>query len=319
MLVRFWGTRGSLPASLTEQAIREKISFALRTALKRGLSPEAEIDAFMDGELPFWARGTYGTSTPCVEIQEGEDILLCDAGSGLRGFGHHTMRTCGPPVSRTFHIFLSHLHWDHIQGFPFFVPAYIKGCEIVLYGCHQEMEEAFSLQQSPPFFPVRLKELAAHIRFVTLTPGESYEVRGFTVTAIEQRHPGRSYGYRFERNGRTIVYSTDSEHSYESDEEARPFLDFIRGADLLIFDAQYTFIDAITVKQDWGHSNNLLGVELAQKARVKHLCLYHMEPVSPDQDLKKFLADTKRLASLLNEGIAFHVSMAYDGMVIEFT
>lgn len=317
MLVRFWGTRGSLPASLSAAAIREKITFALRKGIQKNLRSEEDVDAFVDDELPFWVRGTYGTNTPCVELRDGKDFLLCDAGSGLRDFGHHTMKEHSPPFSETFHILLSHLHWDHLQGFPFFVPAFIPGCRVVFYGCHPGLEQAFSVQQSPPFFPVSLKDMRARIEFVSLTPGRSYEIAGFTVKAQEQHHPGLSYGYRIEKAGGVVVYSTDSEHNDRNEDAALSFVDFIRDADLLIFDAQYTFVDACTVKEEWGHSNNLIGVEMAKRAGVRHLCLYHMEPVSSDRELDKYLENTRKLATLIIEGSPLHVSIAWDGMVIE--
>jgi phosphoribosyl 1,2-cyclic phosphodiesterase len=317
MQVRFWGTRGSLPASLSAHAIREKISIALQRGIQKGLTSEADVNAFMDNELPFWVRGTYGTNTPCMELRDGRDLLLCDAGSGLRDFGHRYMKEHGLPSTETFHILLSHLHWDHLHGFPFFLPAYVPGCRIVFHGCHAGMEEAFTVQQSPPFFPVSLKDLRSTIEFHTLTPGRAYEIAGFKVMAQEQHHPGISYGYRMEKAGRVVVYSTDSEHNHRSEEEAIPFVNFVRDADLLVFDAQYSFADACTVKEDWGHSNNLIGVELARRAGVRHLCLYHMEPVSDDRELDTYLENSRKLASLLAEEAPLQVSMAWDGMVIE--
>jgi phosphoribosyl 1,2-cyclic phosphodiesterase len=227
------------------------------------------------------------------------------------------MKKYGPPSSETFHILLSHLHWDHLQGFPFFAPAYVPGCRIVFYGCHAGMEEALSIQQSPPFFPVSLRDLSATIEFVTLAPGRPYEIAGFRVTAQEQHHPGVSYGYRMEKAGKVVVYSTDSEHNCLSEEAALPFLDFFRDADLLVFDAQYNFADACTIKEEWGHSNNLIGVEMAKRAGVRHLCLYHMEPLSGDRELDTYLENSRKLAGLLAEEAPLQVSIAWDGMLIE--
>lgn len=317
MEVRFWGTRGALPASVTAGEIREKISTALKIALEEGLGAESDIEGFIDKELPFWVKGAYGTNTPCVEIRDGNEFLLCDAGSGLRDFGNHYMRTRDMASPMDFHILISHLHWDHIQGFPFFTPAYIAGSHITIYGCHEEIRKAFSVQQVPPFFPVDFKDLGAEIRFVALTPGKSYEIAGFGVTAMQQDHPGKSYGYRLEKHGKRVVYSTDSEHKSGIDMESGPFPDFINKADLLIFDAQYTLADAWTVKEDWGHSNNVIGVELARKAGVKHLCLFHQEPTSTDKELDKILQNTKKLVTLIEDGKPLRVSIALDGMVIE--
>lgn len=317
MEVRFWGTRGSLPASVNAESVRQKLRSALEIATEKALGYGSDIEAFIDNELPFWIKGTYGTNTPCVEIRDGDDFVLCDAGTGLRDFGNHLLQTYGDLSPKDFHLFISHVHWDHIQGFPFFIPAYAQGNRVTLYGCHEDMREAFAVQQSHPFFPVHFEDLGAEIRFVHITAGKAYDIAGFRVTAKEQKHPGKSYGYRFEKDGRTVIYSTDSEHKFESDEDAAPVVEFFSQADLLIFDAQYTFVDACTIKEDWGHSNNLIGMELAQRAGVKHLCLYHHEPVSSDEELDKLLRDTKKLASLLKEGGSLQVSMAWDRMRVQ--
>ena len=316
MEVRFWGTRGSIPTSLTAEDVSEKVRHALEIARDKKFDAGTDIDTFMEEELPFWAKATYGTNTPCLEIRDGERFLLCDAGTGLRHFGNEYIRTYGPKSPGDFHIFLTHLHWDHIQGFPFFVPAYIKGSRITFYACHEELKKALTLQQDPPFFPVRLRDLPAEIDFISLDPGERYEVEGFEVLAKEQNHPGLSYGYRFERDGRIIVYSTDAEYKFDTDEEERPFIRFFDHADLLIFDAQYPLLDAVTSKEHWGHSHSYQGVELAVKARVKHLCLFHYDPATSDKDLDKLLAETEKMVPLVTEKSRLKVSIPWDGRVI---
>jgi phosphoribosyl 1,2-cyclic phosphodiesterase len=282
MQVRFWGTRGSLPASTTSECIQRKVQTALELAVAKGLGPESDIKAFVENELPFWVRSGYGTNTACVEIRDNDKFVLCDAGTGLRDFAIHLMKTFGREAPKDYHILLSHLHWDHIHGFPFFIPAFMKGTRITFYGCHEDMVKAFYAQNRYPFFPVKFKELEAKIRFMKLKPAKTYNIEGFRVTVKEQRHPGTSYGYRFDKGGKSVVYATDSEHKSGTDEYSAPFLTFFKKADLLIFDAQYTLIDAWTSKEHWGHSNNVIGVEMARQAGVKHLCLFHMEPISTD-------------------------------------
>lgn len=314
MIVRFWGVKGSLPSSINSDSVRDKIKSALELAIKGGLSDSGEVDPFIDNNLPFQMKGTYGTNTPCVEIREEDEVILCDAGSGLRDFGNHALlEKDGKPDQ--YHILMSHLHWDHMQGFPFFVPALIPGNRITVYSCHDGAAEAFAVQHSAPFFPLDFKDLQAEIDFVHLTPGKTREVAGFAVTPKSQVHPGISYGYRLQKNGKSVVYSTDSEH--RGDKAAEPFIAFFDGADLLIFDAQYTLADAWTTKMNWGHSSNLTGVELAQRAGVGHLCLFHLDPLWSDEALDKVLEDTKRLALLMDEGGPLEVSVAYDGLVIE--
>ncbi len=288
MLIRFWGTQGSLPAPLNYLAVRKKIHEALMAARGHKLDTAEAIDQFIDRTLPFSVHGTYGGNTSCVEIVTGGDeYVLCDMGTGAREFGNTVLAKHGPKRKNHFNLFMSHLHWDHIMGFPFFTPAYIPGNVVRIHGCHKGMREAFQRQQSHPSFPVDFKTLGATIEFVKLEPDRTYEIDGLSVQAIAQNHSGDSYGYRFTKDGRTVVYSTDSEHKYEALDDSYPFIDFFRNADLLIFDAQYSLAEQISIKEDWGHSSNMVGVELAQRAGVKHLVMYHHEPVNDDQMLEQ--------------------------------
>jgi len=215
-----------------------------------------------------------------------------------------------------FHLFLSHLHWDHIQGFPFFTPAFLPGYEIHIYGGHADIEQAFDRQQAAPFFPVPFRALGATIVFHTLDPERPRRIAGFAVRMFRQKHPGGSYGYSFVREGKKIVYSTDMEHRAEAEEEDYPFIDHFRDADLLIFDAQYPLADAIGSKENWGHSSNLLGVELAVRAGVKRLCLFHSEPTWEDEALDRFLAETRDYLKSHAPSSPLRIDLAYDGLEI---
>jgi phosphoribosyl 1,2-cyclic phosphodiesterase len=317
MLARFWGTRGSLPTPLGAAAVRAKLRDALLAASGRSFASAAEAERFIDQELPFSLAGTFGGNSSCVEIAfDGGEHVLCDLGSGARVFGHHMLDKHGPARGQVYDVFLSHLHWDHIMGFPFFAPAYIPGNTIRLHGCHRVMREAFERQQSYPCFPVELAKLGATIEFVELEPGRRYDVAGASVVPIEQNHAGRSYGYRFERDGKSVVYTTDCEHKFETLDEKYPFIEFFRDADLVIFDAMYALADAMSVKEDWGHSSNIVGVELAQMAGVKHLVLFHHEPVYDDAMIAQVLDETRRYAEISRPGTGLRISSAYDGLEI---
>jgi anti-anti-sigma factor len=313
--VRFWGTRGSLSAPLGHVAVRSKIRQALLAACHRGITDPAAIDAFIDRELPFSVRGTFGGNTSCVEIgASGDDYLLCDLGTGVREFGNHVMAQRGQQRTHCFNVFLSHVHWDHIMGFPFFAPAYIPGNRIRIHGCHKTLHEAMLRQQSAPCFPVPFGSLGATIEFVELEPDVEYRVGEFTVRPIKQFHEGDSFGYRFSRGGKTIVYSTDCEHKASVLDEAYPFVEFFRNADLLIFDAMYSLADTVSVKEDWGHSSNILAVELAQLAHVKQLVLYHHEPAYDDATVERVLSETARYEEISRDGHRVEVISAYDGL-----
>ena len=313
--VRFWGTRGSLPAPMQESAIRSKIRGALLAARGQTLDTPDAIDAFIDDALPFSVRGTYGGNTSCVEIiTDGDEYVLCDLGSGVREFGNRVLREHGRGRKHCFNIFLSHPHWDHIMGFPFFAPAYIPGNRIRIYGCHQGLEEALGTQHSAPWFPIDFGSLAATIEFVTLEPGRVCEIAGLSVTAITQPHSGDSYAYRFYKGGKSVVYATDGEHEPDYLDDSYPFVEFSRSTDLMIFDAMYSLGDTVSVKKHWGHSSNVVAVELAHAAQVKRLALFHHDPVLDDRMLEVVLGDTVRFEAISRRGARTEVISAYDGL-----
>ncbi|MEW5735135.1 MAG: MBL fold metallo-hydrolase [Thermodesulfobacteriota bacterium] len=313
MEVRFWGTRGSLPAPLNAQGVRKKIVAALSEAVHKGLSGAAGIEALVDS-LSFSVRGTFGGNTACVEIVNGSEAVFCDAGSGLRDYALHGPKS--PEGRRDYHIFLSHLHWDHICGFPFFTPAYVPGNRVFIYGCHSNMREAFAFQQSDPHFPVSLSSMGAEISFTTLEPGRGYDIAGFRVTALGQEHPGGSFAYSFSRAGRKMVYATDVELRDQPDKKDLPIHSLIQECDLLIFDAQYSYLEAMVTKENWGHSSNLIAVELAVASGVKTLALFHHDPAATDEDLARTLTLTREYLSIHAPQSAMSVYMAYDGMFL---
>jgi phosphoribosyl 1,2-cyclic phosphodiesterase len=315
--VRFWGTRGSIPIATTSAAIRRKLVAALTQAIGRGLDTPERVEAFVDRELAFPIRHTYGGNSSCVQLDPGgEAYVLCDLGSGARAFGNHVLAT-RPGAPAVFHVFMSHTHWDHIMGFPFFMPAYIPGNTITIYGCHAWLEEALRRQHGAPSFPVEWARLGAEVRFVQLEPDRAYDLAGFRVRAKRQHHTGDSYGYRFERDGRTVVYSTDSEHKLDDPGQTEAFVAFFRDADLVIFDAQYSLAEAISIKEDWGHSSNVVGVELCQRARAHHLCMFHHEPTHDDEMIAAVLAETRRFEEITRGDHAVQVSAAWDGLEID--
>lgn len=314
--VRFWGTRGSLPVALTAQGLHTKLREVLRAARGQRLDADADIERFL-ATLPFALAGTYGGHSSCVQILgDSPDYLVCDMGSGLRAFGQAAMAQRAGKA-QTFHVFMSHLHWDHIMGLPFFVPGFIPGNRVIVYGSHRELEMALQRQQQPPSFPVSLDTIfEGRIEFRHLEPGVPHEVAGLRVTTMLQRHTGDSYGWRFEAAGKVLVYSTDSEHPLADPAHTERFVHFFRGADLVIFDAMYSLADAISVKADWGHSSNVVGVELCQLAGARRLCLFHHEPVFDDAAIEAMLAETRRLEEITRSGAPLQVTAAYDGLEI---
>lgn len=320
MRVRFWGTRGSMPVSLTWRDLRDRLARVIVQAHGRQLDTIEKACEFVDRQLDFSLNHTYGGHSSCVEFlpapEAPDEYFVCDMGSGARPFGAHVLaRQSGRRA--TVNILMSHMHWDHIMGFPFFGPAYVPGNRIRIYGCHDALEQALRQQQAPPCFPVPFDQLAARIEFVRLRPGESHDIAGVRVTPARQFHSGDSYGYRIESGGKSFVYTTDSEHKLQDKRETERITTFFRNADLVVFDAMYSLAEAVSVKADWGHSSNVVGVELCQMARARKLALFHHEPANDDRAIQRILQETRRLEELTREAHRVEVLAAYDGLEIE--
>jgi phosphoribosyl 1,2-cyclic phosphodiesterase len=313
--IHFWGTRGSLPTPLDAAAVRAKVRTALLLARDRPKMSDAQIDAFIDEALPFAVGATFGGNTSCVQLDGGDpEYLLCDAGSGLRVFGNTVLARHGPRTPAVYNLLMSHTHWDHIMGFPFFAPAYIPGNTVRILGVHDNLREAFERQHGGPSFPIPFSALGAKIEFVRLERDRPQQLGGWTINAMLQPHGGDSYGYRIERDGKAIVYATDAEHKLARAEDQRPFVELFRNADVVIFDAMYSLGDTVSIREDWGHSSNITGVELAQAAGAKHLVLFHHEPAYDDALIARVLDETRRYHEIIGNGAPLEVPSAYDGL-----
>jgi phosphoribosyl 1,2-cyclic phosphodiesterase len=318
MLVRFWGTRGSLPVAARPETVMAKVARALVAAGGRAFADEAEAAAFAHAELDFATRSTFGGATSCLEL-EGADgaFMICDMGSGVREFGVDAFRRCAAGHARTFHFFMSHMHWDHIMGFPFFGPAFDPNSTIIVHSGHPDCEAALRRQQEEISFPVTFDYLKATFRFVVHQPGETFDVGGVSVTLIGQNHSHESFGYRFERDGRSVVYSTDSEHKIDDMADEEAFEQFFGDADLVVMDTMYSLGDTVSLKEDWGHSSNVVAVDLCHGARAKRLALFHHEPSYSDEDIARMWAETVRYEELVRDDRPpLEVICAYDGLEV---
>jgi phosphoribosyl 1,2-cyclic phosphodiesterase len=265
-----------------------------------------------------------GGNTACVSVEIGETFMILDAGSGLRSLGQEMMR--GPwGVGRgRASLFLSHTHWDHIQGFPFFAPAFGKGNVLHVYGGHPDLRQRLAQQQRPEFFPVPLEAMAGTLRFHRLLPGQAAEIGRARVRLLALPHPGISYAYRIETAGTALVYATDGEytHRFEDDDAEAPhlygldvedYVTFFRGADVLVFDAMFALHDSIA-KADWGHSTALVGVDLAVRAGVRNLVLFHHDHLASDDDIWGVGTEARRAVAVDPRKPSLQVQVAYEGL-----
>jgi phosphoribosyl 1,2-cyclic phosphodiesterase len=236
------------------------------------------------GSIPIPGPATvkYGGNTPCLTIRNKEDLLILDGGTGLRVLGDELMKG---PFSRgegagTF--FFTHLHWDHIQGFPFFKPAYVAGNSFKLYGpSHVDvtLEDAMRQQQQYQNFPFLMEDMPSGITFTELAEGEVLDLNGMEITNHRLNHPGGVFAYRVTSQGKSVVYATDTEHFAALDPRLLRLAD---GADVLIYDATYTS-EEYKHHVSWGHSTWEEGIKMAKAARVKALHLFHHDPSHTDK------------------------------------
>ena len=255
----------------------------------------------------FWgARGSIavsgeqyraaGGNTSCVEVEHDGYRLILDGGTGLRGLGESLGFA---PLEAT--LLFSHFHWDHIQGVPFFTPAYHPDSELTLVGVAHEttLREALALQMQPPGFPVGLEMLEGARHFVDIRAGEWIELGPFRVLPLEQPHPNGVVAYRICVADRSLVYATDVEHGGEVDPA---LVRLARDTDLLIHDAQYHWAEYSgqvgPPKKGWGHSSWLEAVCAAQRSGARRLALFHHDPARDDAGV----ADMESLARERFEG-----------------
>ena len=284
--VQFWGTRGSIP-SPGRKTVR------------------------------------YGGNTPCVEIRTEEGwLVVLDAGTGIRELGLSLIdRSGGGPIEGD--IFLTHAHWDHIQGIPFFAPIFQRGNHFTIWGSKTlegSVDRVVRDQMSPVVFPVSFEELDATIDFSTIPAGELRSGTGYEVEAFEVQHPGGALGYRFRSPGhdRSFVYVSDNEIG-AAEKYAMPpgwrqaFVEFVRGAAVLVHDTMYT-TEEYDFHRGWGHSTYRDAVELALEAEVSTLVLFHHEPRRSDEELDQRIDECRALVR--SRGGALQVLGAAEGLTL---
>jgi len=260
MEIKFWGTRGSIPA------------------------PGADTLEF-------------GGNTTCVEVllNRGKRLII-DGGTGLRLLGKHLLEDAAPVK---IHLLLSHGHWDHLLGIPFFLPIYQETTEILVDGwppAFQAMTRVFDSHLGDGFFPVAFEHLKARIDFLNRLSHGPLEVDGVRIDAIPTNHPQGGFGFRFREGDHSMVFITDNELGADQGRRLPEFAEFARDCDLLIHDAQFLPSD-MPEHLGWGHSTYAEAVTLAQMAGARSLILTHHDPGRSDAEVKKIIALARKLAA----------------------
>lgn len=286
--IRFWGVRGSMPVC-SEDVV------------------------------------SYGGCTSCVEVvaDNGTHIVL-DAGTGIQALGTHYLKTGMP---RHCAVFITHAHWDHIQGLPFFSPAFVPGNRISFFGCNQgtlSFRDVLREQMRSPFFPVELESWKADIAIKSIAE-TTLDINGVSVTSRYAEHPGMTLGFRIGYKGKSVVYLPDNEPFARLDpakvfteiavdpgepdmelvcllDQKKQFFNFIRSADVLIHDAQYTPME-YPARRGWGHCSFVMAVRAAMYGQARHLVLFHHDPQRTDTQIREHLQSCAAMVRASGSGL----------------
>ena len=296
MRIKFWGVRGSIPTPLSTEQLNERMYQALAGAPGVDLADPAAIRAYLAG-LPPNVRSVVGGNTTCVEVDTGTHTLIIDCGSGLRALGLSLMAREFGRGQGTAHIFLTHAHWDHLQGYPFFAPAYVPGNRLIFYAVNHNPQTWLEHQQvAPMYFPIPPNAMPAEKEFIQLREGETVTLGRTVVSNLSLYHPGTAHAYRFDDGQSRFVFASDGEYKTLTGAHLRRYTDFFADADALVFDAQYSLRDVFLSKADWGHSSAIIGVDIAERARAKRLITFHHDPTHSDEQVYAIAAAAREYA-----------------------
>ncbi|MBX7057141.1 MAG: MBL fold metallo-hydrolase [Leptospirales bacterium] len=319
MKVRFWGVRGSIGSPLRGATLRDKVRRILNFATPGDVLDEAAVERYLDS-LPFSLLETYGGNTTCLELRsKNNDLIIIDAGTGLRELGNRMLIEDGFMKGQgRCHMVFTHSHWDHIQGLPFFAPFYIPGNHFTIHAISDQIEDRLRYQFSDRHFPVSWDYMQATREFRQHDETDVWSLYGIQISQKAVRHPGGSYSYRFEEDGKVFVFGTDAEFKLDDMDGIEDYLHYFQGADVLVFDTQYTFEEQLQ-KIDWGHSSASIATDIALKAGVKKLVLFHHDPSYDDDKLDEVYLRAVRYKEMMDHDHAakLEIIMAYEGLELD--
>lgn len=317
MRIKLWGVRGSIPTPISGEHIERKIYRALSLARPGDITSEESIQAFIQ-TLPFSVRGTYGGNTTSLQVVTGSgEQIIIDCGSGLKPLGLELAKGDFGTGRGSATILLSHTHWDHIQGIPFFLPFYVRGNRFNFYSAMPDLKQRLDHQQVFSHFPVTFDYLNSTKDFFTIEPDEELFINDTRVLNKVMPHPGVAYGFRIEDRGSVMVYTSDCEFNIDEIDHIESYRSFFTDADVVIFDTQYTFEESID-KLEFGHSSAAIAIDIAGMFNVKRLILFHHEPSYDDEKLEYVLFNARTYLSMNAKRIGnLQVDIAYEGMEID--
>lgn len=287
MKVKLYGVRGSLPTTMSNKDYHRSLQRVLTMAIDENLSDKDDITDFLN-KLPRDLRYMSLGNTTCLTVtSENGNIYILDCGSGMRQLGDELIQEDAYQGNGKINIYITHTHWDHIQGLLFFKPFYIPGNEIIFNSPYKDLRERLEKQMEFVFFPVQFDMIASTKKFNLIKKGAPVQPEdNLTIDCYPLRHPGGSYAYRFREGDKTFIFATDAEFTGEDFEQTGNEDDFFLNADLVVIDSQYT-LDESFMKFDWGHTCYTAAVNCGIRWNVRNLVLTHHEPSYSERKLQE--------------------------------
>lgn len=319
---KLWGVRGSLPAPLSPAEVGERVRRALEGFFDAGYRSRDHVETYL-ASLSVERLGGFGGNTVSCEVYTDTTSLIVDGGSGIRGKGYELLSgPCGGGTGEV-HILMTHLHWDHVIGLPFFVPIFVPGNKIHIYSVQPETEETMRILFRKPNFPVPYEALPSTIVYHRLKPRRARKIGDITFTPYRLDHPDPCWGYRIEHGGRRLAYCVDTECKRASIDGMGVDRALYHGAHTMVFDAQYTLSEAIE-KVDWGHAAATIGLDVALRERIGKVVFMHHDPAASDDDVARAIRQTedylkyarKEIRKIDGKSVRIKWLFAQEGMVV---